>query len=115
MHAARGQNVCGLRQEDAYKLIELRNQADSLLLSYKSTLKENDYLISDDIKAEASQKMAALQAALADPALTVKAVKQNLENFQQTLFAMGADVYKRAKPDRRNDAASSDSAPSERA
>ncbi len=97
------------------QMIELRNQADSLLLSYKSTLKENDYLISDDIKAEASQKMAALQAALADPALTVKAVKQNLDNFQQTLFAMGTDVYKRANPDRRNDAASSDSAPSERA
>jgi molecular chaperone DnaK len=95
------------------KMIELRNQADTLFYTYESTLKENESLISDDLKADASAKMAALQAALADPAIDIKAVKQNLDNFQQTLFTIGADVYKRANPGRQVEAASSDSAHSE--
>ena len=74
------------------ELISLRNQADTLLHSYESTLKDNG-LISDNLKALASEELANLQAALADPDITVEAVKQHLDKFKQTLFAIGASVY----------------------
>lgn len=75
------------------ELIEVRNQADTLFYSYESTLKNNDHLLGDDLKTEASEKMASLKAAFADPTTTVEAVKQQLNNFQKTLFALGANVY----------------------
>lgn len=82
-------------------LVELRNQAETLFYSYESALNDNEDLISDDLKAQANEKMASLQAAIADPAISVKAVKQQLDNFQQMLFAIGSDVYKQANKDRR--------------
>lgn len=81
------------------ELIELKNQADTLFYSYESTLKDNQDFIRDDLKAEARAKMSALQSVLAEPTSTIKEIKQELDNFQQALFAMGADVYKQAKPD----------------
>lgn len=75
------------------ELIEVRNQADTLFYSYESTLKNNAHLLGDDLKTEASEKMASLKAAFADPTTTVEAVKQQLNNFQKTLFALGANVY----------------------
>ena len=78
------------------ELIELKNQADTLFHSYESTLKDNGDLISDDLKVDTSKKLAELQAAFADPATTLEAVKQQLNNFQQTLFALGANMYKQA-------------------
>ncbi len=79
------------------KLIELKNQADALFHSYKSTIKDNGDLISQNLKTEAKEKLAALRAAFAAPDITVEAVKERLEKFQQTLFAIGASVYKQAE------------------
>ncbi len=79
------------------KLIELKNQADALVHSYKSTIKDNGDLISQNLKTEAKEKLAALRAAFAAPDITVEAVKERLEKFQQTLFAIGASVYKQAE------------------
>ena len=81
------------------KLIELKNQADALFHSYKSTLKDNGDLISENLKTEAKEKLAALRAAFAAPDITVEAVKERLDNFQKTLFAIGASVYKQSEPE----------------
>jgi molecular chaperone DnaK len=81
------------------KLIELKNQADALFHSYKLTLKDSGELIDDKLKAEAKEKLAALRAAFADPALNVEAVQQKLESFQQTLFTIGTNVYNQANPE----------------
>ena len=90
------------------KLIELKNQADALLYSYESTLKHNGDLISDDITAQA-REIAQLQTAIADPTITVEEVKQQLDNFQQTLFAIGSEVYRQANRKPKEFADASDS------
>lgn len=80
-------------------LVELRNQADSLFYSYESTIRDNGSLISDDLKAQASERVAELRAAIADPKITVEDMKGRLDALQQTLFAIGAAVYQRLNTD----------------
>lgn len=78
------------------QVVELKNQADSLFYSYESTLKDNGEFISEELKAEAVQKAAELRAAIADPRISLEDMRQQLENFQQTLFVIGAAVYQQA-------------------
>lgn len=78
------------------ELVELRNQANNLLSSYESTLKDNGDLISAHIKSLANEKVVELQVLLNQPTQNTEELKHLLENFQQTLFAIGADVYNRA-------------------
>jgi molecular chaperone DnaK len=80
------------------QLVELRNQADSLFYSYESTLKDNRDLVREDLQTQGEQKKQRLQAALTDSALSVEEVKQRLDDFQQTLFAIGTAVYQQASP-----------------
>ncbi|MES1025740.1 molecular chaperone DnaK [Gloeocapsa sp. BRSZ] len=78
------------------QMIALRNQAEDLLYSYEATLKDNEHLISDRLKLEVSQKAEELRAAFVEE-ITVEQAKQILNNFQQTLFAIGTDVYNNAE------------------
>ncbi|MBW4613790.1 MAG: molecular chaperone DnaK [Desmonostoc vinosum HA7617-LM4] len=78
------------------QLVELRNQGDNLLFSYESTLKDNGELIGEQMKVLASEKVSQLQAAMTSDRISVIEFKQRLDDFQQTLFAIGADVYNRA-------------------
>ncbi len=80
------------------QLVELKNQADSLFYSYESTLKESGDLVREELKAQGEQKKQELQAAMADSSISIEEVKQRLEDFQQTLFAIGAAVYQQASP-----------------
>ena len=78
------------------KLIEMKNYADGLFHSYKLTLKENGDLINDELKVEAKEKINHLRSVFSNPAVTLEELKQQLDSFQQTLFAIGASVYKQA-------------------
>jgi molecular chaperone DnaK len=78
------------------ELIELKNQAEHLLQSYFVTLRDNKDLITEEFKAQADEKVAVLKAAFADPASTIEAIEQRLQDFQQNLFALGASVYEQA-------------------
>lgn len=80
------------------ELAELRNQADSLFYTSESTLKENQALVSEQLKAEASQKIAKLKAAIATPAVTPDTLKPQLAELQQIVFAIGASVYGSGAP-----------------
>jgi molecular chaperone DnaK len=77
------------------QLAELKNQADTLLLSYESTLKDNSNLIGDSMKVLAKEKVIKLQAAKTQDGISPEEFKQCLDDFQKTLFAIGADVYNR--------------------
>ncbi len=77
------------------QLIELKNQAETLLLTYESTLKDNGNLIDDSMKVLANEKVTQLQAAMSEDDISLQEFKQCLDDFQQTLFAIGADVYNR--------------------
>ncbi len=79
------------------RLVELKNQADSLFYSYETTLRDSGELITEDLKLQASNQAAQLKAALADPSAKVEEVKQMLDALQQTLLAIGAAVYQRAE------------------
>ena len=80
------------------QLVELKNQADSLFYSYESTLKESGGLVREELKAQGEEKKQELQQAMADSSISIEEVKQRLEDFQQTLFAIGAAVYQQASP-----------------
>lgn len=75
------------------ELAELRNQADSLFYACESALKDNQALVSEQLKAEASQEIAKLKAAIATPAVTADTLKPQLAELQQIVFAIGASVY----------------------
>lgn len=78
------------------QLVEFKNQADSLFYSYETTLKDNQGLIVEELKQQGDEKKQQLQDLLADPTASVEDVKQTLDDFQQTLFAIGAAVYQQA-------------------
>jgi molecular chaperone DnaK len=78
------------------ELVELKNQADNLLFSYASTLRDNRNLLSEKLIILANEKVEQLQAAMNNPSISPANFKTLLEDFQQTLFAIGADVYKHA-------------------
>ena len=82
------------------QVVELKNQADSLFYSYESTLKENGELIGEELKAEAMAKAQELTAAIADTRISFEEMRQVIESFQQTLFAIGATVYQQANRNR---------------
>lgn len=81
------------------QLVELKNQADSQFYSYDTTIKENQDLLSkisqaQALQTQASEKRAEIQTALADTANSeVEDVKQQIEEFQQILFAIGNLIY----------------------
>ena len=77
------------------ELIELTNQANTLLHSYESALTDNADLIDEQLKASIDEKLATLQAAMANEEISVAEFKQSLDEFQQTVFAIGAEVYSR--------------------
>jgi molecular chaperone DnaK len=93
------------------ELIELKNQAENLFYSYESTLKDNGDLIVDSFKLQASEKIAAIKAAFTDPTISTEAINQQLEDFQQTLFALGASVYEQANRNASKFSGSSNSNP----
>lgn len=78
------------------ELVTLKNQADNLLGSYESTLKNNAHLISDSMKQLVDEKLSQLQAVTNDTSVSVNEFQQRLDAFQQALFAIGAEVYNRA-------------------
>ncbi|MFN6566536.1 molecular chaperone DnaK [Nostoc minutum NIES-26] len=78
------------------ELVELKNQADNLLASYESTLKDNANLIGEQMKALAQEKVTQLRAVMNNPGISLQEFRACLDDFQQNLFAIGADVYNRA-------------------
>ncbi|MGJ5674555.1 MAG: molecular chaperone DnaK [Nostochopsis sp.] len=85
------------------EIAALKNQADNLLYSYESTLKDNGNLIGEQMKSLADEKLVHLQAAIYESSISVAEFKQRLEDFQQTLFSIGAEVYNRVNDGQTDD------------
>ena len=75
------------------ELVELKNQANNLLFTYASTLRDNANLLSEKLIALANQKVEQLQTAMNNPNMSPTQLKTLLEDFQQTIFAIGTNVY----------------------
>lgn len=85
-------------EDDARRqeMVVLRNQADSLLYSYETTMRDNAEFITDDLKQFAAQKMSELRAAIGDRMITVEAMRDRLDALQKALLTVGESVYKHA-------------------
>jgi molecular chaperone DnaK len=77
------------------KLVDLKNQADTLFYSYETTLRDNSEWITDDLKGQGAERVEDLKVAIATPNITVDDMQQRLDALQQTLLAIGASVYAR--------------------
>ena len=75
------------------ELVELKNQGNNLLFTYASTLRDNANLLSEQLIALANQKVEQLQTAMNNPNMSPTQFKTLLEDFQQTIFAIGTNVY----------------------
>jgi molecular chaperone DnaK len=75
------------------ELVKLKNQANNLLFTYASTLRDNANLVSEQLIASANQKVEQLQRAMNNPNMSPTQFKTLLEDFQQTIFAIGTNVY----------------------
>jgi molecular chaperone DnaK len=89
------------REEDLRrkKLVELKNQADSLFYSYEKVLSDNGEFIPDTLKVQALEKVAELKVAIADPAIAIEELRARIDALQETLFTMGTSVYQRSDQD----------------
>ena len=75
------------------ELVKLKNQANNLLFTYASTLRDNANLVSEQLIALANQKVEQLQTAMNNPNMSPTQFKTLLDDFQQTIFAIGTNVY----------------------
>ena len=96
--------------ERRQQLIALRNQADALLYSYETTMRDNASFITNELKALAAQRVAELKAAMVDRAIMPDMLRQRMDALQQTLLTIGEDVYKQAQGETNNYAYGSDPA-----
>ena len=79
------------------QLVELKNQADTLVYNCGVTLKTNAQLLSQDLKVEAETAAAALQGAMANPDITAEELGEQIESFKQLLYSLGTAVYDQAR------------------
>lgn len=75
------------------RLVELKNQADTLFYSYETTMRDNSEFINNELKVQANEKVAGLKAAIANPKISIEDMKERLDALQQTLFTIGSAVY----------------------
>jgi molecular chaperone DnaK len=79
------------------QLVGLRNQADALLYSYETTLRDNGELITDELRNSATQRVAELRGAIANRSITVEEMQMRIDGLQQALMMIGEEVYRQAQ------------------
>ncbi|MGJ3245115.1 MAG: molecular chaperone DnaK [Elainellaceae cyanobacterium] len=81
------------------QLVELKNQADGLLYSYESTLRDNGEFIPEELKSQARDRFTELRSAMGDRNISVEDMRQCLDALQAILFTIGASLYQQADQD----------------
>ncbi|NEO37950.1 MAG: molecular chaperone DnaK [Moorea sp. SIOASIH] len=80
------------------ELVQLKNQADSLLYNYESTIKDHGELISTNLQAQglkeqADQQKQHLDTIMTNPSIEVEEVKEAIETLQKTVLEIGGIIY----------------------
>ncbi|HIK24793.1 MAG TPA: molecular chaperone DnaK [Thermosynechococcus sp. M46_R2017_013] len=75
------------------EIAELRNQADALLYSYESMIKNNSVTLTPDLRARIEPVVQRMQAAMVDDNITPDEIRQRMEALQQALGMLGNLVY----------------------
>jgi molecular chaperone DnaK len=101
--------------EQRRQMVTLRNQADTLLYSYETTLRDNAEFITDEMRNLATQKVADLRAAVADRNTQVSEMQMRLDGLQQALLTIGESVYQQAQQPATGSYSDYDNAPTQAA
>jgi molecular chaperone DnaK (HSP70) len=85
-----------MKQEDQKKkeLIEMKNEAESLVYNTEKQLKENDSKIPQEIKDRINNDITALNEALASN--NHETTKNSLESLRNSAMEMGRAIYQNA-------------------
>ncbi len=75
------------------EIAELRNQADALLYSYESTIKNHSITLTPDLRARIEPVVQRMQAAMVDDNITPDEIRKRMEALQQALVTLGTVVY----------------------
>jgi molecular chaperone DnaK len=75
------------------QLVELKNQANTLIHSYETAIRDNGHLIETGLQEQAREMYDELQVALLSPSPSLDNVQHAIEQFQQKIFAMGTSMY----------------------
>lgn len=75
------------------EIAELRNQADALLYSYESTIKNHGITLTPDLRARIEPVVQSMQAAMVDDNITLDEIRKRMEALQQALVTLGTVVY----------------------
>ncbi|BCX12062.1 MAG: chaperone protein dnaK1 [Thermosynechococcus sp.] len=75
------------------EIAELRNQADALLYSYESTIKNHGITLTPDLRARIEPVVQSMQAAMVDDNITPDEIRKRMEALQQALVTLGSLVY----------------------
>ncbi|MEO1520877.1 MAG: molecular chaperone DnaK [Cyanobacteria bacterium J06633_2] len=81
------------REEDLKRrqLVMLKNQVDTKISSYSATIRDNGEYVPEDLKAQANEQIAEMNAAIAarDP----DAIQQKLKAFDDVVLLIGQRIY----------------------
>ena len=80
-------------------LAELQNRADSLFYSYESTLRDGGSSVSEELRVQAETEAAALRGVIADKNAQPADINHLLEALQQSIFNIGAGLYRQVNED----------------
>jgi molecular chaperone DnaK len=85
-------------QEDwrRLQLVELNNQAQSMIYSYESTLRDNGHLIAPNLQASVDEAVSELQMAMLEPSANIDHVQGMIDRLQQKILQLGSAVYQQA-------------------
>ncbi|MEO1744753.1 MAG: molecular chaperone DnaK, partial [Cyanobacteria bacterium J06629_9] len=84
-------------EDEQRKLVaDLKNRADTVFYSYESTMRDNADLMTDELRAQAEERASTLRAAVSDRSIQPNELQQALDALQQTVFTIGANLYRQA-------------------
>jgi molecular chaperone DnaK len=78
------------------QLVELNNQAQSMIYSYESTLRDNGHLIAPNLQVSVDETVSELQMAMLEPSANIDNIQGMIDRLQQKILQLGSAVYQQA-------------------
>ncbi len=78
------------------QMVELNNQAQSMIYSYESTLRDNGHLIAPNLQVSVDEAVSELQMAMLEPSANIDSIQGMIDRLQQKILQLGSAVYQQA-------------------
>ncbi|HEY9735909.1 MAG TPA: molecular chaperone DnaK [Trichocoleus sp.] len=90
-------------EDDKRRLVaDLKNRAENLLYSYEATIRDNGSFMDDNLKAVVEEKAAQLRTAMVNRNVSLDELRLAIEGLQETLFAVGSNLYQQTSEEEDN-------------